>query len=712
VLAQALADDGPAMRLVAALGLLALSAGDLPAQASQFALRFFGTGTSQQDRVRIAVDDDLPGSGGNTPLDVGRGSFTIEFWLRGRLQDNGSSSSGGDREFTDNRWISGNIVVDRDIWGGSNRDFGISIAGGFVRFGTGPGDGAAESERTLEGNAPVLDDRWHHIACVRDAASGERSVWVDGALDFASTSGGSRADLSYPDDGVPNQNTPWGPFLVLAAEKHDAGPAFPSFAGFLDEVRVWNVARSAAEIAASWSVVLPAGTPGLVGSYRFEEGAGTALLDGSGTGSPAGELIAARAGNGEWAAYATDPANTAPVTGGGPLEDIAIGTQPAGLAIEVNGIARATPLLLRLPRGTAVDLQAPQLAVAARSHAFAAWSHRAARAHRYVVPAGGATLRAIYVPTASSSVAVSVAAAARNAEHHPATGQAFGNAFDANGICCGRDGSGAYQAGFAFALPIPRAAAIVAAALRVVATADQSGAPTARLRAYDTGDAPAFVPGSNTPLNAHAPLTAAAATWVFPPFAPGSTHVSPSLAPLVQAVVARGDWSPGNHLGIVLEPTSAGTNDWRCMRNFASGQPPILDVMFGAGGARGAFTDIGPGIRGAIHAPSLGGAGDLAPGNREGFVLFGLDAPNGAPVVLVLGGTLGGLPLFGGTFYPNPVAAALPLGIADASGALALYTAMPANVAPGSALVAQSWLLDASAPFGFTASNGLRLDVP
>jgi hypothetical protein len=246
----------------------------------------------------------------------------------------------------------------------------------------------------------------------------------------------------------------------------------------------------------------------------------------------------------------------------------------------------------------------------------------------------------------------------------------------------------------------------------VVATPDQSGAPSALLAAYDVGDAPAFVQGSATPLTAHAPLTAASVAWVFPPFSAGSTYSSPDLAGLVQAVVARSDWSPGNHLGIVLEPTSSGASDWRCVRNFASGQPAVLEVAFGSGGAQGAFADIGPGIRGAVHAPALGGAGDLRPGSREGFVLFSLDAPFGAPVVLILGGTLGGLPLFGGTFYPNPVAAAVPLGVAGASGALALYAAMPGSVAPGSALVAQSWTLDASAPFGFTATNGLRLQVP
>jgi hypothetical protein len=63
-------------------------------------------------------------------------------------------------------------------------------------------------------------------------------------------------------------------------------------------------------IAADRFRVLPAGTPGLVGSYRFEEGSGTVVADSSGAGSPDGELIAGLAGNGEWV---SGPGETAPV---------------------------------------------------------------------------------------------------------------------------------------------------------------------------------------------------------------------------------------------------------------------------------------------------------------------------------------------------------------------------------------------------------------
>lgn len=301
---------------VCLLGLPALAAAG--GSGSQHALRFYGTGVGppgQQDRIRLPVDDNVPGAGSST-IDVGATGFTLELWLRGRLADNPTPNAGGDVEQPDYSWIDGNIVLDRDVWCGTANAFGVSLAGGLVRFGVNTGDqGCCAS--TIEGSENVLDDAWHHVAVVRDAAEGSLAIFVDGTEDFRGSPGVSTADLSYPDAGVPvtgdcgtGQLTPYGWYLVVAAEKHDAGPAFPSFAGWVDELRIWNVARTGAEIAADRFRVLPPGTPGLVGSYRFEEGGGTLVADSSGAGAPAGELIAGVAGNGEWV---SGPGQTAPV---------------------------------------------------------------------------------------------------------------------------------------------------------------------------------------------------------------------------------------------------------------------------------------------------------------------------------------------------------------------------------------------------------------
>lgn len=301
------------MQVIHALAPLALALPAFP-QASQHALRFHGTGTSQQDRVRIQIDDDAAGPDASAPCDVGAGSFTLECWLRGELADNATGNWGGDVQRLGVDWNRGNVLFDRDIWGGSERKFGASVAGGFVRFGVSRGDTGGGVDVTIEGDVPVLDGEWHHVALVRDVGTGGTRIYVDGLLDFASAPKLSTADLSYPDDGVSGQFDPWGPYIVLAAEKHDAGPSYPSFAGFLDEVRVWSHARTQAQILESYERVLPAGTNGLVASWRFEEGNGTDAFDSSGASSPPGLVIAGLPGNGEWVSFASDPRNTAPVS--------------------------------------------------------------------------------------------------------------------------------------------------------------------------------------------------------------------------------------------------------------------------------------------------------------------------------------------------------------------------------------------------------------
>ena len=154
-----------------ALGLLAAPAFG---QASAHALRFHGTGANQEDRARIRIDDDQAGPDASSACDVGADAFSIEFWIRGVLALNPTTASGGGQSFSDERWRDGNIVLDRGIVGGSQRTFGVSLAGGFVRFGTGRGDGASAdaAPNTVEGHLPVLDGAWHHVALVRFGQNG------------------------------------------------------------------------------------------------------------------------------------------------------------------------------------------------------------------------------------------------------------------------------------------------------------------------------------------------------------------------------------------------------------------------------------------------------------------------------------------------------------------------------------------------------------
>jgi hypothetical protein len=194
-----------------------------------YSMLFRGTGTGFVDRVEIRVD------GPARPADVGATDFTIEFWLKARAVDNTATGAGcGEGPDSHDDWIQGNIVLDRDRYGNVGRDFGISISSNRVVFGVAD---ASDDGIAICGTTVVLDDSWHHVA-VQRLLTGEMEIWVDGQLDASGT--GASGNVSYPNGA---SGAPKDPFLVVGAEKHDAGPGFPSFEGRLDELRLSTVRR-------------------------------------------------------------------------------------------------------------------------------------------------------------------------------------------------------------------------------------------------------------------------------------------------------------------------------------------------------------------------------------------------------------------------------------------------------------------------------------
>ncbi len=212
--------------------------------AQDFSLRTYGHGVSAPDldRAKIEIDDPSDTNPG-PPADIGATDFTIEFFVKGSAADNAADAVTCG---ANNDWILGNIVLDRDRFN-QDRKFGISLAGGEVVFGV-SGDGTGD--RTVCSSSNVLDDAWHHVAVQRRRSDGRLWLFVDGVLEAEVD--GPDGDISYPDDGVPCATCCNGgpcdfsdPYLVIGAEKHDAGAAYPSFSGFIDELRLSTILRYA-----------------------------------------------------------------------------------------------------------------------------------------------------------------------------------------------------------------------------------------------------------------------------------------------------------------------------------------------------------------------------------------------------------------------------------------------------------------------------------
>ena len=217
--------------------------------------------------MKIRIDEP------SSAIDVA-GDFTLELWLRA---EPGANSSGDcqARDDAGDGWINGNIVVDRDIYNeGDHGDYGLSLyggGGGTIAFGVAVGD----SGRTLCGGENVADGRWHHVAATR-AEAGDLRLFVDGRL--VAEGAGAPGDMSYR-DGRGTDYPGSDPYLVLGAEKHDAGSDFPSFNGWLDELRVSNTVRYTADFEVPAAAFEPDAQT--VGLFHMDEGGGDQLDDSS-----------------------------------------------------------------------------------------------------------------------------------------------------------------------------------------------------------------------------------------------------------------------------------------------------------------------------------------------------------------------------------------------------------------------------------------------
>jgi hypothetical protein len=116
--------------------------------------------------------------------------------------------------------------------------------------------------------SPIRNNAWHHIAFVYDSLATQTRLYFDGSLVAVGNASGP----------IRTNN-----FDVTIGTHLGHDPRF--FRGFIDEVRIWNVARTSAQIAEAMNRDLTGAEPGLVGYWNFSEGGGTTAYDLSGNGN-------------------------------------------------------------------------------------------------------------------------------------------------------------------------------------------------------------------------------------------------------------------------------------------------------------------------------------------------------------------------------------------------------------------------------------------
>lgn len=194
--------------------------------ASGSVLQLSGAG-----RVRVAQATIL--SSGQLPL--GSAPFTIEAWINPQVHGNNSITGWGTRGV-----------------GNQNNGFRL-LSGGQVRHYFWSNDvDRTTGDLSPDSGGPNADG-WHHLAISFDGVSA-RQWYLDGqplgALHVSA---------------APNVTLDANGLTIGSAQDNSEG-----FSGWIDEVRIWNTARSAADIRDHFTYALTGSEPGLVGYWTFD----------------------------------------------------------------------------------------------------------------------------------------------------------------------------------------------------------------------------------------------------------------------------------------------------------------------------------------------------------------------------------------------------------------------------------------------------------
>jgi len=135
-------------------------------------------------------------------------------------------------------------------------------------------DAATGANHPVAGTSAIASGVWHHVAATYDGSTW--TLYLDGAVE---------ATLTLPGSFVPRadsiQHAALGTALNSTGGVGSQTQGF--FDGALDEPRIWNYARSAAQIASGMGRAIPSAA-GLLGRWSLDSPCGSGIADSSGNG--------------------------------------------------------------------------------------------------------------------------------------------------------------------------------------------------------------------------------------------------------------------------------------------------------------------------------------------------------------------------------------------------------------------------------------------
>ncbi len=117
--------------------------------------------------------------------------------------------------------------------------------------------GAPGSFRSVASDVPIAPRRWTHVAAVMDGTS--TRIYLNGTLSASGTALG------------PPPAPAAVPFSVGLGLRADGGVNYHPFEGYARQVRLWSIARTAAQIAAAAGEASPSDPVGLVGAWPLDD---------------------------------------------------------------------------------------------------------------------------------------------------------------------------------------------------------------------------------------------------------------------------------------------------------------------------------------------------------------------------------------------------------------------------------------------------------
>jgi hypothetical protein len=196
-------------------------------------------------------------------------TFTVETWFK--YNGPGLSTSTGYGGIDAVPLVSkGRAEVDA-----TNQDMnyflGIRASDGVLvaDFEEGPTGASPGLNHPIAGVTPIATGVWYHAAATYNGSKWQ--LFLNGNLE-------AELGVGQPPRSDSIQHA------ALASAINSSGVADGFFKGVLDEVRIWNYARSAADIAASKNLSI-ASAPGLIGRWGLDAGSGTAATSTSGSGN-------------------------------------------------------------------------------------------------------------------------------------------------------------------------------------------------------------------------------------------------------------------------------------------------------------------------------------------------------------------------------------------------------------------------------------------